>query len=57
MRRGDEVRVKDVASVDSEYRGMTGTVIADAAPGELVDVEFDVEAVTHSFNAADLESL
>jgi hypothetical protein len=57
MKRGDQVQVKDAASVDSEYRGRTGTVIADTAPGQLVDVEFDDEAVTHSFNAIDLESL
>ena len=57
MKRGDQVRIKDVGSVDTEYRGRTGTVIADTAPGQLVDVEFDDEAVTHSFNASDLDSL
>jgi hypothetical protein len=56
MKLGDRVRVRETAS-DSEHRGMKATVISDAAPGELVDVEFDVETVTHSFNAADLEHL
>ena len=51
---GDKVRVKSTAI---EYPGRTGTVLADSVPGELVEVEFEDEAVTHSFTADELEPL
>jgi hypothetical protein len=54
MKRGDKVRVKETAS-ESVYRGMTGTVGVDSAPGELVGVEFDAEAVSHDFYVKELE--
>ena len=54
MKLGNEVRVKQQCK-QQEYRGRTGTVVADNAPGETVDVEFDDEAITHSFNEDDLE--
>lgn len=47
MKRNDRVRVKQT--------GRTGTVIADAAPGELVKVEFDDEAIDHEFSPDELE--
>jgi hypothetical protein len=55
MRRGDRVRVKLQARVDNEFRGRTGTVDADSAPGEVVLVSFDDEAVAHQFLAEDLD--
>ena len=55
MNRGERVRVKLLAKVDNWLRGKIGTVIADSAPGETVQVEFDDEAVAHQFLAEDLE--
>jgi hypothetical protein len=57
MRRGDRVRVKPLANVENWQRGRTGTVAADSAPGEVVLVDFDDEAVTHQFLAEDLERI
>lgn len=54
MKLGDEVRVKGQCN-QPEFRGRTGIVLADNAPGDLVDVEFHDEAITHSFNEKDLE--
>jgi hypothetical protein len=54
MKRGDRVRVRLLAKVD---RGKIGTVVADSAPGEVILVEFDDEAVTHQFSGEDLELL
>ena len=55
MKRGDRARVKLQARVENEFRGKTGTVDADSAPGEVVIVSFDGEAVAHQFLAEDLE--
>jgi hypothetical protein len=55
LKRGDRVRVKLQANVESEFRGRTGTVDADSALGEVVVVSFDDEAVAHQFLAEHLE--
>ncbi len=57
MKRSDRVRVKLLANVENWFRGRNGTVLADSAPGEVVLVEFDDEAVTHQFLAEDLERI
>ena len=54
MRLGDSVRVKQTAS-EMAYRGRTGKVIIDTAPGELVKVEFDDEAIDHDISPEELE--
>jgi hypothetical protein len=55
MNLGDRIRVKDVPSVDFVHRDKKGTVIADAAHGETVEVEFDAETAPHSFDTDDVE--
>ncbi len=57
MKISDRVKVKDAAGVDPMHRGKIGTVIADAAAGGAVEVEFDDETIPHSVNPADLEVL
>jgi hypothetical protein len=57
MRCGERVRVKPLANVDPWHRNRTGTVIADSAPGEAIQVEFDDEAIAHQFLAEDLEPI
>ncbi len=54
MKLGDKVRVRLTAV---EYPGRTATALADSLPGELVEVEFEDEAVTHSFFDEELEIL
>lgn len=57
MKQGQRVRLKLLATnTDSEFRGLKGTVVYDNAPGELVRVRFDDEALTHQFLEEDLES-
>ena len=51
MKLNDRVRVKP----GNEYHNRTGIVIADSAPGELVQVEFEDEVIPHPFNAQELE--
>ena len=46
MKLGDEVRVKGTAI---QYPGRCGIVLADSAPGKLVEVEFEDEAIAHLF--------
>jgi TIR domain len=55
MKLGDRVRVKLQARVENEFRGKTGTIDANVAPGGVVLVSFDDEAVAHQFLAEDLE--
>jgi len=58
VKRGDRVRVKPHAkNAEQVDRGRTGIVIADSEPGETVLVEFDDEAITHEFVAADLAKI
>jgi hypothetical protein len=57
MRRGERVRVKLLAKVDKWFQGRTGTVNADSAPGEVVLVSLDDEAVVQHFLAEDLERI
>lgn len=57
MNRGDRVRVKLLANVENQFRGRNGVVVADSAPGEVVLVECDDEAVAHQFLAEDLERI
>ncbi|MGA3318973.1 MAG: hypothetical protein ABSC64_21365 [Candidatus Korobacteraceae bacterium] len=54
MKRGDKVRVAVLAH-EPEFRGRFGTVLADSAPGEMVKVEFEEEAIRHNFLARELE--
>lgn len=56
MKCRDEMRVKLLAK-ETLYRGRTGTVVADSAPGELVEVEFHDELITHHFLAEDIEPI
>jgi hypothetical protein len=55
MKCGAKVRVKLLANVDRWFRGRTGTVDADSAPGEVVQVSLDDEAVPRPFQPEDLE--
>jgi hypothetical protein len=57
MRRGERVRVKLLAKVDKWFQGRTGTVNADSAPGEVVLVSLDDEAVVQQFLVEDLERI
>jgi hypothetical protein len=57
MRRGESVRVRLQANVEHWFRGRTGTVDADSAPGELVQVSLGDEAVAHPFHPEDLEPI
>jgi len=60
MQRGDKVRVKLPASppdMEKNYGDWIGTVVADSAPGDAVQVEFEEEPGTHQFQAADLEKI
>jgi hypothetical protein len=57
MKRGDRVRVKLLAKVEREFQGKTGTVDADSAPGEVVLVSFDDEAVAQQFLADELDRI
>jgi hypothetical protein len=57
MRRGERVRVKLLAKVEKPFQGRTGTVDADCAPGEVVVVSLDDEAVGQQFLAEDLERI
>lgn len=54
MKCGQRVRIT-VRS--KEYRGRTGIVTADTVPGESVDVEFEDEAISHPFNADEVEPI
>jgi hypothetical protein len=47
MKRGTKVRVKS--------SGRTGTVLADSKPGELVEIDYDDEAVADFIDPSDLE--
>ncbi len=60
MKSGDKVRVKlPAAPPDTEknYGDWIGTVTADSAPGEMVQVEFDEDPGPHQFQEADLEKI
>ena len=54
MKLGDRVRVKCTAI---QYPGRCGIVLADSAPGELVEVEFEDEAIAHLFTEDELQPL
>ena len=54
VRVGDRVRVKSTAI---QYPGRRGIVVADSAPGELVKVEFEDEAIAHLFAEDELQPL
>ncbi len=54
MKLGDRVRVKFTAI---QYPGRCGIVLADSAPGELVEVEFEDEAIAHLFTEDELQLL
>ncbi len=54
MKFGDRVRVKCTAI---QYPGRCGIVLADSAPGRLVKVEFEDEAIAHLFTEDELEPL
>ena len=55
MKCGDKVQIKPLANVEHWFRGRTGTVDADSAPGEVVQVSLDDESVAHPFRPEDLE--
>ena len=54
MKLGDRVRVKSTAI---QYPGRCGIVLADSAPGVLVEVEFEDEAIAHLFTEDELQPL
>jgi CheY-like chemotaxis protein len=54
MKLGDRVRVKCAAI---QYPGRCGIVLADSARGELVEVEFEDEAIAHLFTEDELQPL
>jgi hypothetical protein len=51
---GNRVRVKSTAI---QYPGRCGIVLADSAPGELIEVQFEDEAIAHLFTEDELEPL
>jgi hypothetical protein len=55
MNRGERVRVKLLANVEHSFRGRTGTVDADSAPGEAVQASLDDEGIPYPFQPEDLE--
>lgn len=57
MKRGERVRVKLLAKVEMWLQGRTGMVDADSAPGEVVLVSLDEEAIVQQFLAEDLERI
>jgi hypothetical protein len=57
MKRGERVRVKLLAKVETWLQGRTGMVDADSAPGEVVLVSLDEEAIVQQFLAEDLERI
>ncbi len=59
MKRGDRVRVNKLAKVEKEFRGKTGTLIADSTPGHVILVGMDDEPETaaRQFIEEDLEQL
>ncbi len=54
MKLGDRVRVKSTAI---QYPGRCGIVLADSAPGVLVEVEFEDELIAHLFTEDELQPL
>src|ERR1700691_5142136 len=54
MKLGDRVRIKCTAI---QYSGRCGIVLAERAPGKLVEVEFEDEAIAHLFTEDELEPL
>jgi hypothetical protein len=55
MKRGDRVRVKQLANIDPSHQLRNGVVIANSAPDGSTEVEFDDETVTHVFLKQQLE--
>ena len=58
MNRGDRVRVKKFSN-EKDFRGKTGTVIADCAPGQviLLGMDDEDETMARQFSAEDLEQI
>jgi hypothetical protein len=55
MKRGDRVRVKQLAHIDPSHQLRNGVAIADSAPDGSTEVSFDDETVTHVFRKEELE--
>ena len=58
MNRGNRVRVKKFSN-EKDFRGKTGTVIADCAPGQviLLGMDDEDETMARQFSAEDLEQI
>ena len=56
MKFGVHTRVR-VKCTAIQYPGRCGIVVADSAPGELVKVEFEDEAIAHLFTEDELQPL
>ena len=55
MKRGDRVRVKQLANIDPSHQLRNGVVIADSSLDGSTEVKFDDETVTHVFGKEELE--
>ncbi len=55
MKRGDRVRVKQLAYIDPSLQLRNGVAIADSAPDGSTQVKFDDETVVRVFRKEELE--
>jgi hypothetical protein len=55
MKRGDRVRVKQLAYIDPSYQLRNGVVVADSSSDGSTEVKFDDETVIHVFRKEELE--
>jgi hypothetical protein len=55
MKRGDRVRVKQLAYINPSLRLRNGVAIADSSSDGSTEVKFDDETVIHVFREEELE--
>ena len=55
MKRGDRVRVKQLAYIDPSHQLRNGVVVADSSSNGSTEVKFDDETVIHVFRKEELE--
>jgi hypothetical protein len=55
MKRGDRVRVKQLANIDSSHQLRNGVAVADSSLDGSTEVKFDDETVIHVFREDELE--
>jgi hypothetical protein len=55
MKRGDRVRVKQLANIDPSLQLRNGVAVADSSPDGSTEVKFDDETVVRVFREEELE--